>query len=47
MSLGEVADDQLQVLGLIQRFVGARGLVAVGDDVARERSQQVLRTQVR
>ena len=39
--LGEVAVDQLQVLGLFQRFVAVRGLVAVGDDVARQRGQDV------
>ena len=39
--LGEVAMDQLQVLGLFERFVVVGCLIAVGDDVARQRRQHV------
>ena len=40
--LGEIADDELQILGLIEGLVRAGGLIAVGDDVAREGGEQVL-----
>ena len=40
--LRKVAVHQLQVLGLLQRFVAVRGLVAVGDHVARQGGQHVL-----
>ena len=39
--LREVAMHQLEVLGLFQRFVVVRGLIAVGDDVTRQRRQNV------
>ena len=37
--LRKIADDQFQILGLLQRFVGPRGLIAVRDYVAGERGQ--------
>ena len=39
--LREVAVDQLEVLGLFQRFVVVRRLIAVGDDVAGQCRQHV------
>ena len=41
--LREIAVHQLEVLGLLQRLVAVRGLIAVGDDVARQRRQNVVR----
>ena len=36
--------NQFQVLGLLQRLVAVRRLVAIGDHVARQRGQHILRT---
>ncbi len=40
--LREITNHQLQVLGLLQHVVAAGGLIAVGDDVARQRGQHVV-----
>ena len=42
MRLREITVQQFQVLGLFQRLVAARGLVAVSDDIPRQRRQHVL-----
>ena len=41
-SLREIANHQLQIFGLLQHVVAAGGLIAVGDDVARQRGQHVV-----
>ncbi len=45
--LRQITEHQLQVFRRVEGFVVARGLVSVGDDVARHRRQQVLGVHVR
>ena len=44
--LRQIAKDEFQVFGLIEAFVVAGGLIAVGDDVACNGPQEFVRAEV-